>query len=745
MTKTYTIRFKYLSDIKRNYTFLNKLVLIYLLLLLCLPHLLFSQTADKQFIIKGHVRSSKVASINGATVKIKSSNDGASTDSLGDFSFKTRLVGKHWVVFSSVGYKADSVLVFIKGDSIILNRQLSEYGHDIAAVTVTFRRNRIDDVKREYALNDLDAVTTPGAVADVVAALRTMPGASPAGNETGLFVHGGTARETQAFFDGLLVKNPFGSRLPDVASRSRFSAFLFKETAFSTAGYSVQYGQALSSALSLETKGLANKTSNEFSITSLGGGAAHTQRFKNSSLTVGANYYNFTFNNNAFGHLIPWVKDPSQVQTSLQYKTQTSKTGMLKAYADYSSTRLSFNIINPNTLTNDLLTNTNNNIYINTNYQDYLGSAWKVYTGVSYNYTAENGEINQTPYNQIDKAWQEKITFSHYINHTSVLMFGVEQFQNSRAEGYGTYRRGYNDVLSAGFSDIELPIGRKLTFKAGARFEYSSYLKKDNFAPRTSLAWYPNAKNSFILNWGTFLQKPDDSFLSQTSALLFEKAINYDLDYQLKIGGRNLRVQLYYKDYKNLVKIVTPLFSGFQAYGPPVTINEFNNSGYGYARGIDFFWRDSHTIKAAEFYIAYSYIDTKRNYIDFKTETRPVFAPAHTANLVGKKFVFKYRGQLTATYTFSSGRPYFNPNNPVFLGDRTGNNQNLSLGFNYLPHFKNKFSTLSFSVTNVLGTNNIYGYRYSYDGSHRESILPPNKRGYMISFLMNIGDGWFNH
>lgn len=718
---------------------------IFTLLYHVFPQCLFAQTADKQTIIKGHIRSAKESAINGVTIKVKSSNDGTSTDSLGNYSFKTRLTGKQWIVFSSVGHKADSVSVFIKGDSIVLNRELKDYGRDIAAVTVTFRRNRIDDVKREYALNDLDAVTTPGAVADVVAALRTMPGAAPAGNETGLFVHGGTARETQAFFDGLLVKNPFGSRLPDVSSRSRFSAFLFKETAFSTAGYSVQYGQALSSALSLETKGLPNKTSNEFSLTTLGGGAAHTQRFKNSSLTVGANYYNFTFNNNTFGQQIPWVQDPRQIQSSLQYKVQTSKTGMLKAYADYSTTRLSFNIVNPNTVNNDLLTNTNNNVYLNTNYQDYLGTAWKVYTGVSYNYTAEKGDVNQTRYYQTDKVWQEKLTFSHYINHTAVLMFGAEQFQSFRDEGYGTLSRGYNDVLSAGFSDIEVPVGNNFSFKAGARFEYSSYMKKKNLAPRTSLAWYPNTKNSFIFSYGTFLQKPDDSFLSQTSNLMFEKAINYDLDYQLKLSGRSLRVQLYYKDYKNLVKIVTPLFSGFQAYGPPVAINEFNNSGYGYAKGIDVFWRDSHTIKAAEFYVTYSYIDTKRNYIDFKTEARPVFAPAHTANLVGKKFVFKYRGQVTATYTLSSGRPYFNPNNPVFLGDRTKVNQNLSLGINYLPHFKNKFSTLSFSVTNVLGANNIYGYRYSYDGTRRESILPPNKRGYLISFLMNIGDGWFNH
>jgi hypothetical protein len=79
------------------------------------------------------------------------------------------------------------------------------------------------------------------------------------------------------------------------------------------------------------------------------------------------------------------------------------------------------------------------------------------------------------------------------------------------------------------------------------------------------------------------------------------------------------------------------------------------------------------------------------------------------------------------------------------MGDETGINQNLSLGFSYMPKWFNPFSVIQFSTTNVLGFNQVYGYRYAYNGSRRDAIIPPGKRQFLFSFLMNIGDSWFNH
>lgn len=698
-----------------------------------------------QTIISGKITDVKGNPVPGASIIIKGAMGGSSSDSLGLYRFTSILKAKKIVLCRAIGYKSDSTLVQLSGDSINVNFSLRENDNNLSGVSINLRKIRVTDIKKGTSLNAFEVATTAGAVADVVGALKTLPGAAPAGNETGLFVRGGTGQETKAFFDGMLVKNPFGSRLPDVASRSRFSAFLFKETAFTASGYSAKFGQALSSALILDTKDLPEKSSTEVSLISLGAGAAHTERFKNSSLVVGAHYYNFDLNNNLFEQNIDWEKNPRQYQGMVNYKQKLGTSGMLKVFADYSGTTLSFNIVNPNKTMTDLLTNTNNNLYLNVNYTGFIAPSWKLFTGLGHNTTRENGMINQDRYFQDDDLWQQKIVLSKFFASSSILNFGVEQFQSRRNEGFSALSRDYTDVLSAGFSEAEIYFSNTIMLRAGVRAEYSSFIRKMNISPRASMAFYLNKSNQFTLSYGKFFQKPDDSFLTQTAALGFEQASNYSLDYEYNKNNRSLRVEAYYKDYNNLVKITTPVYSGFQAYGPPSLVRDFNNQGYGYARGFDFFWRDKKSLKIGEYYVSYSFVDTKRNYIDYPSLATPNFVPAHTVNVVGRKYIVKLKSQISATYTFSTGRTYYNPNNKVFLGDRTQNNQNLSLGVSYLPGWYKKFVVINFSASNILGANQIYGYRYSYDGQRREAILPPNKRGYLLSILVNFGDSTFNH
>lgn len=694
-----------------------------------------------QTIIKGQVKSADGQTIPGATLRFKNSHQGASTDSLGKYEFTTG-IQKAWLFCSAIGYHTDSLNY--TGDNLALDFRLIEIKNDLSGVNIRIRR-RDPEIKREYTLNDFDIATTAGASADIAGALQTFPGAAPAGNETGLFVHGGAARETQAFLDGMLVKNPFGSHLPDVANRSRFSAFLFDKTSFSTGGYPVQYGQALSSVLNMETKGLANTTSTEFSVISLGVGAAHAQRFKNSSLVVGGNYYNFGLTNRFVPQNINWKQDPQQYQGMFNYKWKTSGTGMFKFFTDYSDTRLSFLINNPVSAQQDLLVNRNRNTYSNANYQDYIAAGWKLFAGLAYNHTLEEGLLNQDTYHQMDELWQQKVTVSKIFKDRLGFTIGAEQFQSKRTEGYGALQRSYKDVLSAGFSEGEIYFNDLFVLKGGIRAEYTAYMNKANIAPRTSFTFIANPKSQFVAGYGIYYQKPDDSFLAQTAALDNERADNYFVDYEFTARSRNLRIEAYYKNYQDLVKITTPVYSGFQAYGPPLVISDFNNNGNGYARGIDIFWRDQATLPGGEYYVSYSYTDTRRNYIDYPEEGSPSFVPQHTFNLVARKYITRFRTQVSGTYTFSSGRPYFNPLNPVFMGNRAAASHNLSLGFSYIPNWVKEFGIFNLSITNMLGFKQVYGYRYADDGSRREPVLPPAKRGFLLSFLINIGDGTFNH
>jgi hypothetical protein len=718
----------------------KRAVLLGIIIIMQLPAL----GQNQRKIIIGKVNSDMGVAIAGATLKFKDAREGSSTDSLGCFSLRTLLQENRWLYCYCVGYQTDSLQVSLYGDSIRVAFQLKPRENELSEVTIRVRR-KLPEYTRVYTLNDFDIVTTAGAVGDVAAALQTFPGASPAGNETGLFVHSGAAYETQAFFDGMLVKNAFGSRLPDVANRSRFSAFLFDKTTFTTGGYPARYGQALSSAFVMETKGLANTTSTEFSALSLGVGAAHTERFKNSSLMIGGNYYNFGLNNSLIKQNIAWKLDPRQYQSSLHYKLKTAGAGMLKIFADYSDTDLAFDIINPRSAGQDLLNNRNKNLYLNTNYQGPITPDWKIYAGAAYNHTRESGLVNADNYHQWDDVLQEKLSISRLFSNNSVITIGAESFQSRYQQGYTTTMYKYTDVLTAGFAESEVYIGKYLIVKVGLRGEYSTYLNRTNLSPRTSLLVTANARNRFTIAYGTYYTRPEDGLLARGNNIGYEKAAAYSLAYDFDSHYRNLHLEMYHKQYSHLVKFTTPVFSGFQAYGPPVYVSNMNNSGNGYARGFDVFWRDQRTFPGGEYYISYSFADTRRNYIDFPTSARPAFAPAHTFNVVARRFITAYRTQISGTYTYSSGRSYFNPLNPVFMGDRTRDFHNLSIGLSYLPGWIKEFSVINLTFSNILGFDQVYGYRYSYDGARRQTIRPPSKRGVLFSFLVNIGDGQFNH
>src|SRR6185436_1392463 len=116
-------------------------------------------------------------------------------------------------------------------------------------------------------------------------ALNTLPGTQKVGESGRLFVRGGDGNETRTFIDGMLVLDAYGPSAPNTPSRGRFLPFMFKGTSFSTGGYSAEYGQALSSALVLDTKDITEATRTDLGFLSVGADVAHTQVWDRSSLS----------------------------------------------------------------------------------------------------------------------------------------------------------------------------------------------------------------------------------------------------------------------------------------------------------------------------------------------------------------------------------------------------------------------------------------------------------------------------
>ncbi|HET7460117.1 MAG TPA: porin family protein [Longimicrobium sp.] len=115
--------------------------------------------------------------------------------------------------------------------------------------------NRLDDTRSQVALRRIDVLTTPGGSADVMQSFQTMPGATRAGDGSDLYVRGGDPSEAPVFVDGARLVYPGRYENLNGAVFGILDSQVLKNAYFSSGGFSVRYGDALSGVLDLETNG----------------------------------------------------------------------------------------------------------------------------------------------------------------------------------------------------------------------------------------------------------------------------------------------------------------------------------------------------------------------------------------------------------------------------------------------------------------------------------------------------------
>jgi len=590
-------------------------------------------------------------------------------------------------------------------------------------------------------LKPLDIVTTAGGLGDIYGALRTLPGAQTVGEDGRLFVRGGDASESRTFIDGMAVEQPYYSSMPDIPTRGRFSPFMFSGTLFSSGGYSAEYGQALSSALILNTNDMPVRSIASISLMTVGLGGSYTKKWERTALSVTGNYTNLT----PYFKLVPqtndWEKSPDGFDGMINFQQKTGKDGLLKCFLSYSQGNSSMKypgIINVNEEMNLVLFD--RNTYFNASYKDILSKKFILKAGFSFSDDLNDLEIGNDRLDEKVNVYQTRLTMKWIQSESFSLRFGNEYWHKDYKQEFylasedHDYNTGFNDDFATAFAEADIKIGPKLALRAGGRLEYSACLQKSNIAPRISMAFKTNKYSQVSLAYGKFYQSPKDEYLRFNNELNFEDATHYIANFQFIKDDRIFRIEAYYKDYGKLVK--------FDSLHSPDPLS-YNNDGTGYARGIDVFWRDNKSITFLEYWISYSYIDTQRDYMYYPHLATPTFVSNHTASAVVKYFVPKINTQFGGTYTFATGRTYYNPNTDGFLTDRAGTYNDLSLNISYLTHLWKQFTIVYFSVSNVLGSENIFGYNYSLQPNSNgiydsKAIIPGAKRFWFLGVFISL-------
>ncbi|MGI4871078.1 MAG: TonB-dependent receptor [Janthinobacterium lividum] len=655
----------------------------------------------------------------GVNVFLKTTFDGATTDSLGRFTFRSTATGTLPLVTMLLGYELQETPLALPaagGELVLPTCRLRESRASLGTVVITAGSFEASDDRRSAALKPLDIVTTAGALGDVAGALNTLPGTTRVGEEGKLFMRGGAASETRQYLDGLPVQNPYGGSVPATTpARGRFSPFLFKGTVFSTGGYSAEYGQALSAVVGLNSTDLAAETQTGISLLSVGGSLSRTRRWATTSLAVTADYTNLA----PYYGLVPqrygWEVAPQAAGGSVKLAHRTAHDGMFKVYGTFSQQRLTMRQPSPDAqfaTDGQRIALLNTNAYLNTSYRTALRHGWSLNAGLAL--SRDQNELRPEP-QALAETEQTAVARLVLYNDSASTRYNFKLGTELTAQRYDLrylatpeatpLTPGFLEKRSTVFAESDLSLSRRLTGRVGVRGEYSALLGAANLAPRLALALATGANSQVSAAGGLFYQNPTNDLLRVSHDLRFEQATHYLLSYQRMAHDRTLRAELYYKDYQHLTR-----YSAAAPFDP----RTFESTGTGYARGLDVFWRDrNRTLPNLDYWVSYGLLDTKRRYRADLAEAVPTFAATHNLSVVGKYWLGKLHTQAGFTYSYGSPRAYYDPNQPGYNQGRTPSFQDLSVNFSYLTHIAKQYTIVYVSASNVLGRNNIYGYRYA--------------------------------
>lgn len=704
-----------------------------------------------QITVSGKV-TFKNKGIKNVSVSLKDTYDGATTDENGNYSFQTSEKGTHVLIFTQSKFVEVEKPITLADESVVINSELKEQISEIDAVVISAGSIEASDRKRATTLlTPIDIYTTAGANAQVTAALETLPGVQKIGETEGLFVRGGTGAETQFFMDGNLVNTFFGNSIPGIKSMDRLNPSLFKGNIFSSGGYSAMYGQALSSVLILESIDFPESNSIDIGISPifLSGGFQNVDPQKTKSLGISATYSNLLLMTKLLPFNSNFTKAPESFGTNFNFRIKNKKGGILKYYGSFDTNILGLQTESPEPNTDfDNTALQGKNTFHNISFRQKFGK-YVLNLGSSYTFNSNDIHLSNTFQNEeknpnfIDinaNYVNGKGTLERKINKISAIRGGIEFNQTHAKTGVSWSPVDYlfKDRITSVFAETDLGFSNDFSAKLGLRSEYSSAVDEWNLAPRLAFAYRISKNWTSSLAYGIFYQNPENQYFG-AAPLHFQKAAHYVFQVQKSEEGRSLRLEAFYKNYADLIK--TKLLGG-----RPVAIN---NDGEGFAKGFEVFWRDKKSIENIDYWLSYSYLDSKRDYQNYDQSLFPSFAAKHTVSVVAKKFVTNWKTGFNISYNYASARPYYhfmtNGDGSYFLNNQGKSKDYSALNFslNYLPNLGKKevkaFTVLVLSVNNILGQKNSFGYNFSNDGLRSKPILPSANTFVFIGAFISFG------
>jgi vitamin B12 transporter len=693
-----------------------------------------AQTALAQETISGVARMGSLPA-RGVNVFLLETLDGALSDSAGRFTFTTAHRGPATLIARREGLaEFRQPLVVGAGDSSI-TVQLHAARALLPAITAVAGRYTAND-ERGSTLSAIDVVSTPGTTADVARAIQTLPGVQGVDEGTGLYVRGGNYTETTVLLNDAPLHTAFTYQAPSGTFIGTVDPFLLDGIFFSSGGFGARYGNALSGLVALNTLGVPERSTLNFSA---GLAAVSSQAAIGAphglGIRLAANEVNtdLLFRvNGATGRYDPAPHGHDR-SGSLIWKYRP--TGELKFFAIGQATALGAGV-DEASWSGTFLLDVNSGMHV-VNWRDVFGafapsfrvSRTRMNRGEDYGaFLMKTGRTHTSAAGQLDWAPGGALAVRGGVEWEgirstldgSIPDHGYDKAPDARVTVVGSARTGHR---IAAFTELDwMPVARTRVI-TGVRTDHSSLTERTGgrtIDPRVSVAYQIAPLITATAAWGVYHQAPDPLFLDETigdPSLPSMRATHSILGIQAGETGFMARAEVFAKRY-------TDLAQSDRDYA-------IVGDGAGKSRGVDVFFSGTGT-PGMRWRISWSAVNSERTDANTGAMAAAPFDVRRTSTSVISQSLG--RGWSAAlSHRHASGRPFtpvagatfdaaenvWVPSYGAPMSERMPTFTRVDLGLTNLRRVWDRQAVLFSGVTNLFDRSNVYTYRYNADYSTR--------------------------
>ncbi len=711
----------------------------------------------------------------GVTVVVLGTTLGTITDENGEFKIINVPVGGHQVKATLLGYESSikSDVMVNSARPVTIDFTLGENPIQLQGVVINSDYFQKDPHETNSITNFSyeEIRRAPGGFEDVVRALSILPGVAQAdAGRNDLIVRGGAPSENLYIVDGVMIPNinHFGSQGATGGPLSYINLDFVKETSFSTGGFSVLYGDKLSSVLNIDLR------------------EGRKDRF-GGKLTISATQFGL----NAEG---PIDENSSFIfslrRSYLDFIFKAAGFGFVPEYYD-TFIKMNYKIDNRNSLSYIFIGAFDNVKYFNdTDEKRYknsraLGSDQTQYiTALSYRNLFDNGFFNLSlsrNFTDFDTQQNDSLLNPVFINKSREqenilsgdLVYKISTNNEINVGAFGKLIKLNSNVLIPGFitsfgEQLKLStvvdktnfiklggyinysglVFSRLRYNAGIRFDYFDFIEAQTYAsPRFSLSYQFNELTALNFSTGIYYQSPSYIWIianEQNKKLKALRADHYVLGIEHRLRYDLLiKLESFYKNYKNYPA------STFRPY------LVLANTGAGFAGADDNFASfgleplvsaGKGDVRGAELFIQKKSADSPLYGIFSLTYSQSYFTALDGIRRSGsydQNIIFNLSGgyiiddewEASTKFRFASGKPYtpFNSDGTQSIvnynSKRVSSNHSLDLRLDKRWYFKGWTLITYIDIQNIYNNKNTSFIRWNarerkVDESSSIGILP---------------------